>query len=196
MSDTNIGDTTRYLRLALQQANTIAEAFLSSIRELKCTHTQSSPTLKHAPDGSYILAHPKKDTSTQTTNFVVSIADPAAYAMLATLTEPIKVTLPTSTTNLGQIRQQITTLNLKAHTRSILGRTYAELLAEHDITQLDNKLTPLQYNMTKGLIGRPKDKIARATTLLAHTDVLQTYEEGLHEQEPEDPLPKQTNQQK
>jgi hypothetical protein len=99
--------------------------------------------------------------------------------MLATLTEPIKVTLPTTTTTHGHTRQQITTLNLKTHTRSILGRTYAQLLADPDITQLNNNLAPLQYNQTKELIGRPIDKIAWATTLLAHTDVLHAYEEGL-----------------
>ena len=38
--------------------------------------------------------------------------------------------------------------------------------------------------------------MARATTLLAHTGVLQTYEEGLKEQEPKDLPPKQTNQHK
>ena len=53
----------------------------------------------------YILAHLEKDTSTQNTNFVVSLSYPTAYAMLATLANPIKVPLPTSTTTLGQIRQ-------------------------------------------------------------------------------------------
>jgi hypothetical protein len=37
--------------------------------------------------------------------------------------------------------------------------------------------------------------MAWATTLLVHTDVLQTYGEGLKEQEPEDPPPKQTDKQ-
>ena len=117
---------------------------MSSIRELKTTHTQSSTTLKPAPDGSYILAHPKKDTSTQTTNFVLSILDSSVYAMLATLAKPIKGTLPTSTTTRGYIRQQITTLNLTTHTMSILGRTYAHLLADLHITQLNNNLPLLQ----------------------------------------------------
>ncbi len=100
------------------------KAFLSSIRELTSTHTQSYTNLKQAPDGSYILTHPKKDTSTLNTNFVVSLSDPSAYAMLATLTDIIKIPLPINTTTRGQIRQQITNLNLTPHTRSILGRTY------------------------------------------------------------------------
>jgi hypothetical protein len=60
MSDNNIGHTTGYLRLALQQAKTTTEAFLFSIQELKTAHTQSSTNLKHALDGSFILAHLKR----------------------------------------------------------------------------------------------------------------------------------------
>ena len=97
MSDNNIGDTTGYLRLALQQVKHTIEAVISSIRELTTTHTRSSTTLNQAPDGSYILAHPKKETSIQNTNFVVSLS----YAMLATFADPIKFPLPTSTTTIG-----------------------------------------------------------------------------------------------
>ena len=101
--------------------------------------------------------------------------------MLATLTDASKVTLSTNTITKGQIRHEIATLNLTAHTRIILGRTYAQLLVDPDINQLNNNLAPLQYNQTKGFIGRPSDKIAWATSLMEHTDVLQAYEEGLHE---------------
>jgi hypothetical protein len=197
MSDNNIGHTSGYLHLALQQAKTTTEAFLSSIRELKTAHTQSLTTLKQAPNGSFILTHPKKDTSTHATNYIISMADPATYAMMATLTNPTKVTLFTNTITKGQIRHQIATLNLTAHTRSILGRTYAHLLVDPDITQLNNKLTLLQYNQAKDLIGRPIDKIAWAIALMGHTDVLQADEEGLQEQKLEDPPPtKQTNKNK
>jgi hypothetical protein len=106
--------------------------------------------------------------------------------MLATLTDHIKTPLPTNTTTRGQTRQQITTLNLTPYTRSILGRTYAQLLTDPDITQLNTNLTPLRYNQTKGLTGRPSDKMAWATTILTHTDVLQAYEEGLQEEETEE----------
>jgi len=104
--------------------------------------------------------------------------------MLATLADPIKVPLPTSTTTRGQIRQQITTLKLIAHTRRIPGRTYAQLLTDPDITHLNTNLPPLQYNQTKGLTCTPNNKMAWATTLLAHTDVLQAFEEGVQDQEP------------
>jgi hypothetical protein len=176
MSDNNIGDTNGYLHLVLHHAKKSTKAFLSSIRELTTTHTQSYTNLKQAPDGSYIITHPKKDTYTQNTNFVVSLSDPTAYAMLAALTDPIKIPLPTNTTTRGQIRQQITTLNITPHTRNVLGRTYAQLLTDPDITQLNTNLAPLRYNQTKGFSGRPNDKMTWATTMLTHSDVLQAYE--------------------
>jgi type IV secretory pathway VirB10-like protein len=123
------------------------------------------------------------------------MADPTTYAMLAIIADPTKVTLPTNTITRGQIIHKIATLNLTAHTRSILGRTYAQLLTDPDITQLNNNLTPLQYTQSKGLIGRPSDKINWATTLLGHTDVLQAYEEGLQEDQEEPLPPNNTDQQ-
>jgi hypothetical protein len=195
MSDSDTSDTNGYLRLALHQANKTTEAFLSSIRELTTTQTHCYTNLKQAPDGSYILTHPKKDTSSQNTNFVVSRSDPSAYGMLAILDDPVKVPLPTNTSTREQIRQQITTMNLTPHTRSILGRTYSQLLTDPYITQLHTNLTPLRYNQAKGLTSRPNDKMNWATTLLAHTDVLQAYEEGLREQELEEPPPTHTEKQ-
>ena len=101
--------------------------------------------------------------------------------MLAILTDFVRVPLPTNTTTRGQIRQQITTLNLTPHHISILGRTYSHLLTDPNITQLNTNLTPLRYNQTKGLTCKSNEKINWASTLLAHTDVLQAYEEGLQE---------------
>jgi hypothetical protein len=57
MSDNNIGHTTGYLHLAIQQAKTTTKPLLSSIHELKTAHIQSSTNLKQALDGSFILAH-------------------------------------------------------------------------------------------------------------------------------------------
>ena len=92
------------------------------------------------------------------------MAEPAAYAIMATLTDTTKVTLPTINITRGQIRHQSAPLNLTTHTRSTLGGTYAQLLADPGITQFNNNLALLQYNQTKGLIGRPNDTIAWATT--------------------------------
>jgi hypothetical protein len=111
--------------------------------------------------------------------------------MLATESDTIKTCLNTYTTSRGQTRQQISYINITAHTRSVPGRTYWQLLTNQDIIQLAANTTPLRYNQPKGLIGRPIEKIAWAMTLLTHPDILTTYEEGLKESEEEQ---HQTNQ--
>ena len=135
-------------------------AFLTSIQEPHTLHSQVSILLRAAPDGAYILSHAKKDTSTQHTNFLVSIEDPAAYATLAPQNDPIKTTLNTNTKSRGQTRQHITPINITVHPRSVLGRTYRQLLTNPDITQLNANTTPLRYNQANGLIDRPIEKIA------------------------------------
>ena len=99
--------------------------------------------------------------------------------MLATQNDPMKTSLNTTTTSRGQTGQLITPINITAHTRSVLDRIYWQLMTNPDITQLNATTTPLRYNQTKGLISRPNEKIACATTLMAHPDILTTYEEGL-----------------
>jgi hypothetical protein len=98
-------DTTRYLKNALQQAMHTTGAFVSSIRELTTSHSHAFTTLRATPDGSYILSHAKKDKSSQHTNFGISLEDQTAYAMLATLTNPVKTRLNTSITIRDQTKQ-------------------------------------------------------------------------------------------
>jgi hypothetical protein len=107
--------------------------------------------------------------------------------MLVTLADPIKIPLSTNTTTRWQIRQQIITRNLTPHTKSILGRRYSQLLTDPYITQLNTDLTPLRHNQTTGLTSRLGNKMTWAVDLLAHTDVLQAYKEGLQEHELEEP---------
>jgi hypothetical protein len=70
-------------------------------------------------------------------------------------------------------------------------RTYWQLLTSPDITKLDAITRPLHYNKTKRLAGKPSDKIAWATTLIAHPDILTAYEEGLQETKKEQRQPNQ-----
>jgi hypothetical protein len=100
LEDSN-GEATSYLKNALQQALQTSVSFLFSIRELHTTNSQATNALRAAPDGSYILSHAKKDTSSQHTNFVISVEDSAAYAMFATQTYPIKAGFNTFTTSRG-----------------------------------------------------------------------------------------------
>ncbi len=118
------GETAGYLHNALHQALNTPWAFLSYIREMTKTHLQANLALRNAPDVSYILSHAKKDTLNQNTNFIISLAYPTAYAMLATLTDPITTSVITNITTKGQTKPQISLINILAHTRSILGRNY------------------------------------------------------------------------
>ncbi len=91
--------------------------------------------------------------------------------MLAIQNDPVKTSLNTTTTSRGQTRHQIAPINITAHTSSVLDRTYSQLLTNPDITHLNATTTPLRYKQTKELIRKPSEKMAWATTLLAHPDI-------------------------
>jgi hypothetical protein len=120
LEDSN-GEARGYLKNALQQALHTSTAFLSSIWELHTSHSHASNALRAAPEGFYILFYAKKDSSSHHTNFVISIEDPAAYAMLATQTDPTKTGLNTNTTSNKQTKQQITYINITTHTSKSSG---------------------------------------------------------------------------
>jgi hypothetical protein len=82
--DAYCGEPAGYLGEALKHALHTSVAFLISIHEIHTSHSQASILLRAAPDGVYILSHVKKDSSTQLTNFISSLENPVAYAMLAT----------------------------------------------------------------------------------------------------------------
>jgi hypothetical protein len=92
--------------------------------------------------------------------------------MLASQNDPIKTSLNTTTKSRGQTRQQITPINITSNTRSVLGRTYWQLVTNPDITQLNATTTPLRYNPTEELTSRPNEKTAWATTLMAHPGII------------------------
>jgi hypothetical protein len=81
-SDTPIG----YLQQALFNGLTASKAFLTTIQRIDDNFSLATTTLQPAPDGSYIIPHQKRSSTINTTQLVVSLADPFAYAMLATLT--------------------------------------------------------------------------------------------------------------
>ena len=105
----------------------MATAYLSSTNTITEEHNHAPPTLIPTSDGSYILSHLRKDTSTQLTNFVISMENPHTYAMIATMDTPIKIKLPTTITIDGSHNQQIVHIQLNPHNRSVLGRAYISL---------------------------------------------------------------------
>ena len=116
-----------YLLHALTQGMEMANSYLSSLTITTPDYLNTTPTLLPTPDGAYIISHLHKDTSTQQTSFVISLANPQAYAMLATIDTPIKIRLPTTITIACSHHQQIAHIQLNPHNRSIVGRAYLAL---------------------------------------------------------------------
>ena len=79
----------------------MAISFLTSLTVVTPDHLNATPTLQPTPYGAYITSHVRKDNSTQHTNFVISLTNPQAYAMLATLDTPVKIIIPTTITIAG-----------------------------------------------------------------------------------------------
>jgi hypothetical protein len=81
---------TGYLQIALINDFDSSQSFLTNIIKNNHNFHLASTALKPAPDGSHIIAHQKKNNSPILTNHVISTEDEHAYAMLATLEEPIR----------------------------------------------------------------------------------------------------------
>ena len=169
-----------YLLTALTKGIEMAKSFLSSLT-ISPEDLKASPPLLPTPDGAYIISHLRKDTSSQLTSFVISLAQPQAYAMLATLDSPIKIRLPTTITIAGSHHQQIVHIQVNPHNRSILGRAYLGLF-QNPLTQTLNPEVPMPIpHPTKGLTGRRSAKLHWAALLLNDLDTLHTYEEYARE---------------
>ncbi len=63
-----------YLIHALLEGITMATSYLSSTNTITSEYATAPPTLIPIPEGSYIISHLRKDTSSQLTNFVISMA--------------------------------------------------------------------------------------------------------------------------
>jgi len=71
-------------------------------------------------------------------------------------------------------------LNTTPHMRSILGRSYHQLLTDPEITAPNPQITPpLEYNHAKSLHGKRKDKITWSHTVSQYPDILANYETQL-----------------
>jgi hypothetical protein len=144
----------------------MANSYLSSLNITTPEYLNTSPTLLPTPDGAYIISHLRKDTFSQLASFVISLAHPQAYAMLATIETPIKIRLPTTITIAGSHHQQIVHIQLNPHNISILGRAYLGLF-QNPLTQTMNPtITMPTVHPTRGLTGRKSAKMFRVVLLL------------------------------
>jgi ribonuclease BN (tRNA processing enzyme) len=174
-----------------------AISYLSSTNNITSEYTTTPSTLIPTPDCSIIISHLHKDTSSQLTNFVISMANSHTYAIISTMDIPIKIRLPTTIIIAGSHHQQIVHIQLNPHNRNIMGRAYAALF-QNPLTQSMNPSIPIpKVHQTKGLTGRKIEKMAWALTLLQNPDTLRTYEDFAREAayETEDTQPHASNPQ-
>ncbi len=144
----------------------MALTYISSLNITIPDSHHTTPALLPTPDGAYIISYLRKDTSSQLTSFVISLASPQAYAMLATIETQIKIRLPTTITIAGSHHQQIVHIQLNPHNKSILGRAYLGLF-QNPLTQAMNPtMTMPTVHPTKGLTGRRTAKLSWAIFLL------------------------------
>jgi len=80
---------TGYLFTALNTGITLPLLHFNTHGLPRPHYEQAQHVLKSAPDGSFIISQNRKPSSSQNTNFVISLPDPEAYALLATLDLPI-----------------------------------------------------------------------------------------------------------
>ena len=165
--------------LALHKGLNIGLSHINTYGLLKTHYVQAQPTLHPAPDGFFIVSRIRKPSSNQNTNFVISLPDPASYALLASLDSSIEITQPTLITIRGQRHLHCIHINFIPHTRCLLGRNYHQLLTNPGITALDPHIPPLKFNPAKRLTGKRADKMARACTLNNYPDILNDFEAHL-----------------
>ena len=89
---------TGYLLTVLNKGVTLALSHLNTHGLLRPHYEQAHLVLQSAPDDSFIISHNRKPSSSQNTNFVISLPDPATFAVLATLDSPIQLHLDTHIT--------------------------------------------------------------------------------------------------
>ena len=106
------------------------------------------------------------------TNFVISLANPQAYVMLATTDTPKKIRLPNTITIARYHHQQIIHIQLNTHNRSILGRACASLY-QNPLTHTINPAVPItKVHQTKKIIDRRSEKMSWALALLQDPETL------------------------
>jgi hypothetical protein len=157
----------------------MTSTFLTSTHTNTHAHAITTPALIAAPNGSHVISHLRKDTSSQLTYYVISVENYHSHAMLATTDAPIKIYLPTSIIIAGSHHQQIVYIQFNPIDRSILGRAYTNLF-QTTLTQTMDPTIPIpQVHPTKGLTGRRSKKMAWATTMLQDPDTYKEYAKEL-----------------
>jgi hypothetical protein len=190
MADHSNHTPTGYLQHALTLGLANSMKVLATTHHLDDNFSLTTTHLKHALDGSFLILKKERDSSTNNTHSVISLDDPYSYAMLATLEGPIRIQPHTLITIRGTNHSEVIHLNINPHIRSILSRTYYQLVLTSGTQELAPHITLPAYNPAKDLTGRRTDKLHWATVLLHNVDTLEVFKEAIRQarkQEPADP---------
>ncbi len=117
-------------------------SYLAHTNTITSEYATAPPTLIPTPEGSYIVSHLRKDTSSQLTNFVISRANPHTHAMITTIDTPVKIILPITITIAGSHHHQIVHIQFNPHIRNILDMAYA-CLFQNPLTKKINSTVPI-----------------------------------------------------
>ena len=115
----HVADTpSGYLQHALLRGLDASRSFLANIQKLEDIYYLASTRLKPSPDGAYIIPHPKRNSPTNNTHYIISMEDPHSYTMLANLEEPIRTQLHTLINIRGTNHAQIIHLQINPNTHA------------------------------------------------------------------------------
>jgi len=142
---------TGYLQHALTQGLVASKSFLTNTQRFNDNYSLADTTLLMAPDSSHIIPHQKRNTTASNTHYIISLEDPHAYAMLASLESPIRIQLNTLINIRGTNHSQVIHIQINPHTRSIIGRTYHHLFLTPGTQELAPHITIPTYNPTNDI---------------------------------------------
>ncbi len=120
MADLASNTPTGYLQYALSQGLAASGSFLINTQRMNANYSLANTTLLMALDGSHIIPHQKRNAAANNTHYIISLEDPHAYAMFATLESPIRIQLNTLINIRGTNHSQVIHIQINPHTQSSL----------------------------------------------------------------------------
>ena len=132
MADHASNTPTGYLQHALSQGQVTSRSFLINTQRIDDNYSLATTTLHPAPEGSHVILQKKRNSTNNNTHYIISLENPHAYAMRATLEGPMRIQLHTLINIRETNHSQVIHIQINPHTRSILGRTYHPLFLTPD----------------------------------------------------------------
>jgi hypothetical protein len=182
MAAQNPRTTHGYILHALTMTMEMAISYLTSINIITPEYLTTTSTLLPTPDGSYIISHLCKDTSSQLTNFVISLSShppSTRHACYQRHSDKNQAPYPHHHCRLppSTNRPYSTQPSQHNHTwKGICGPL------PNPLTQTTNPTIPIpKVHQTKELTRRRSEKMTWVILLLQDPETVQTYEKYARE---------------